>query len=125
LNEAIARQEHENSMDIILHSPIEINLDEKDIAKIDDEVHNELNTLFAISMSLADDYSMKSVEIGDSHSMELDVIPLASWPPVTCYTKQYWEADDLLVGCFSCSLLVLLLFSPFPITYLSSFLSYT
>jgi hypothetical protein len=72
------KQENETSKDIILHPLVVINLDDDDIAKIDDEVHNELNALFTSSMSLIDDSSMKSFELGDNPSMELDVIHLAS-----------------------------------------------
>jgi hypothetical protein len=106
----IERQEHESSMDIILCPPIKINLDEKNITKIDEKVHNELNTLFSSSMSLFDESSTKSVELGDNPSMALDVIPLASFLPVTCYTEQDWEVDDLIIGSFARALLVLPLF---------------
>jgi hypothetical protein len=55
-------------MDIVLCPPIKINLDDDDIAKIYDEVHNELNTLFTSSMNLMDDSSTKSVELGENPS---------------------------------------------------------
>jgi hypothetical protein len=57
----IEKEENETSMYIILHLLVGINLDDDDIAKIYDEVYNELNTLFTSSMSLFDGYSMKSV----------------------------------------------------------------
>jgi hypothetical protein len=75
-----------------------IKLDDDDIAKNVDEVHNDLNTLFTTSMSLIDDSSTMSVELGENPSMALDFIPFSSFLPFECYTKQYWEEDDLLVG---------------------------
>jgi hypothetical protein len=96
LTEAIEKTEI--SMEIILCSLVTINLYDDDVAKIDDKVHNEINTLFLSFMNLIDDSSMKSVELGDNPSMELDVIPLDSLIPSTCYIEQDWEANDLLVG---------------------------
>jgi hypothetical protein len=72
-------------MDIILHPPIVIILDEEDIAKNDDEVHNELNTLFTSSMNLDDNSSMKSGKLGDNPISTLVVIPLAIFLPLACY----------------------------------------
>jgi hypothetical protein len=113
LIEAKEKQENETFMDIILRPLVVINLDDDDIAKIDDKVCNESNTLFTSSISLVDDYSTKSIKIGENHSISLDVIPLASFPPSTWYTKQDWEADEFLVGLFSCAILVLPLVSIF------------
>jgi hypothetical protein len=87
LTEAIEKQEHETSMDIIPRPLVVINLDDDDITNIDDEVNNELNTLFTSSMSL-----------GENPSMALDIIPLAIFLPFACYIEQDWEENDLLVG---------------------------
>jgi hypothetical protein len=85
-------------MDIILHLLVGINLDDDDISKNYDEVYNELNTLFTSSMSLFDDSSMKSVELGENPSMAHGVIPFAIFSPFACYTKQDSEENELLVG---------------------------
>jgi hypothetical protein len=56
-----------------------INLDnDEEVAKIDEEVHVELNNLFSSSMSLND---KSSVELGVCPSTTLDIFPLASFPP--------------------------------------------
>jgi hypothetical protein len=77
------------------------------------KLHNELNALFASSMSLDDNPSTKSVELGDNLIMALDVIPLYIFLPFACYMNQDWEAYDFLVGLFSRALLVLPLYSFF------------
>lgn len=65
-----------------------INLDDDDkIAKMDEEVHNELNTFFSSSMNLNDNSPKKSVELGASPSSTLIVVPLDSCPPST-YIEQ-------------------------------------
>lgn len=73
-----------------------INLyDDIAIAKIDERVHNELNSLFSSSMNLNEKSPNKSVELGMCPSSTLDVVPLASFPPFI-YTDQDWDGDDLL-----------------------------
>lgn len=53
-----------------------INLDDNDeIAKIYEEVHNELNTWFSSSMSLNYNSPRKSVELGDTPSSTLAIFP--------------------------------------------------
>lgn len=75
------QQELNSSMNIILPPPIMINLDDDDeVAKIDEEVHNELNTLFSSFMSLNDKSLINSVEPSTSPSLTLAVFPLASFP---------------------------------------------
>lgn len=70
-------------MEIILQPPIIINLDhDDDVAKIDEEVHNELNTLIPSSMSLDNTSLTKSVEPSASPSLALSLVPLASFPPL-------------------------------------------
>lgn len=65
----IIQHEPNPSLDIIIWLHVVINLDDNDeVAKIDKEVHNELNTLFSSSMSLNDNYLKKSVEHGDDPS---------------------------------------------------------
>jgi hypothetical protein len=54
------QQELNHSLDFIIQPPIVINLDDEDeVAKIDEEVHNELNTLFSSFMSLNDKSSIE------------------------------------------------------------------
>jgi hypothetical protein len=65
-------------MDIIIQPPTMINLDDDQIVKIDEEVHDELNTFFDSSMNLND---KSSVELGDCPSIALDVISLYSFSP--------------------------------------------
>jgi hypothetical protein len=79
-------------MDIIIWPPSLVNLDDDDIAKIDEEVGDELNTLFASSMSLND---KSSVQLGDFPSTALDFFPLATFSP-SIYTDRDWEVDDVL-----------------------------
>jgi hypothetical protein len=45
-------------------------------------------------MSLDDDSSTKSVELGENLSMALDVIHLDSFSHFSCYIEQDWEADE-------------------------------
>jgi hypothetical protein len=98
LIEAIGKHEIETSMDIILPLLVTLNLDDDDMEIFYDEVHNELKTLFASSMNLIDDSSSNIVELGENPSMALDFIPLASWSPYACYTKQDSEANDLILS---------------------------
>lgn len=52
----------EPSRDIIIQHPFEINLDDDiDIGKIDEQLHNDLNSFFFSSMNVNDD---KSIELG-------------------------------------------------------------
>lgn len=88
MTEAIEKKEKEYCMNIILHPPRVINLDDDDMENIYDEVHNELSTLFTSYMILVDDSSSKNVEPGDNPSMALDVIHFYSFPPFACYTEQ-------------------------------------
>jgi hypothetical protein len=91
-------------MDIINRPPVVINLDDdNEIAKIDKEVHNELNLLILFFMSLNDnnhdDPHHKSdsphVELGDDPSITLVACPLDIYPPST-YIEQDWDAYDSL-----------------------------
>lgn len=69
--------------------------DDDEIAKIDEEVHNELNLLFSSSMSSNENPPYKSVILGNDPSTTLDVAPLASFPPFA-YVEQDWDVDTLL-----------------------------
>lgn len=93
----LLQHKHEQtSMDIIIRSPFVINLDDYiDIAKIDEQAHNELTSFFASSMSLNDNSPKNSVELSASSSLALVVVPLASCSPFT-YIKQDWDVDNLL-----------------------------
>jgi hypothetical protein len=75
-----------------------IKLDEDDVKKIDDEVHNELNTLVVSFMNLDNNSTMKSGKMGDNPSSELAITSLGSFPPPAHYTNQDWKANDLLDG---------------------------
>jgi hypothetical protein len=79
-----SQHKQELYMDIFIRPPIVINLDDViEIAKIYDEVHNELNSLFSSSMSLNDESPNNSVELGACPSLALHVVPLASYPDST------------------------------------------
>jgi hypothetical protein len=83
------------SLDIIIQTPIVINLEDDEIVKIDEEVHNEFNLFILSSMSLDnknhDDPPKKSdspcIELGDALSTTLDVVALASCSPFA-YNEQ-------------------------------------
>jgi hypothetical protein len=94
----VTKKEHEASMDIIIRPLIVINLDEDNMNKIDDEVNNELNTLFSSSMNLDNDFAMKSGELGDNPSLALAIVYLASFLSLAYYTNQDWEEDEFLEG---------------------------
>lgn len=88
------------SLEITLHPPIVINLDDGDDgtnAKIDEEIHNDLNFLCSSTMSLNDKSSPTSEEPGTTPSSALVIPPLDNQPPSHC-TKHNWEVDDLLDG---------------------------
>lgn len=93
---SLQHKHEQNSMDIVIRPHIVINLDDdNEIAKIDEQVHNELNSLFSSSMRLNDDPPNKSVELRACPSLALDVFPLSSFPP-SIHTDQDWDANDLL-----------------------------
>lgn len=79
-----------------------INLDDDEIAKIDEEVHNELNVLFSKKMNLdggnhddpLDETDPPHVAPRNAPNMTLDIVPLASYLP-SIYDEQYWDANDL------------------------------
>lgn len=84
------------SLYISIRPPILINLDNDDeIAKIDEKVHNDLNTLFSYSMSLNEKSPKMSVEPSASLIPALSLVPLASFPP-SAYHEHDWEVDELL-----------------------------
>lgn len=89
------------SLEITLHPPIVISLDDddddKEITKINEEVHNDLNSLFSSTMSLNDKYPIPSEENGTFPSSTLAILPLDNQLP-SQYTKHDWEEDDLLDG---------------------------
>jgi hypothetical protein len=73
-----------------------INLDDDDeVAKIDEQVHDELNPLFSSYIGLNENSPKKNIEFDDDPSFTLVIVPLASYPPFT-YDEQDWELDDLL-----------------------------
>lgn len=86
MTKKITKQEHETSMDIVICPLIVINLDEDSMKKIDDELHYQLNTIFDSSMILDDDFVMKSGELHDNPSSALPIVPLDSFPPLSCYS---------------------------------------
>lgn len=90
------------SLEITLRPLVVINLGDDDdddvmIAKIYEEVHNYLNSLFSSTMSLKDKSPPPSEEPGMNPSSVLVIIPLDSQPS-SHYTKHYCEADDFLDG---------------------------
>lgn len=95
--------EQEHTTNIIIKTPMVINLDDEDkIAKIDERVHNELNLLFSKSMNLDGGNreiffmsDLPCVELGDAPSTTLVIVPLASCLP-SIYDEQDWDVDDLL-----------------------------
>lgn len=75
-----------------------INLDDDDeVVKIDEEVHNELNTLFFSSMSIINNSPKKSVQLGGDPSSTLSIVPLTSCPPFV-YNEHDWDMNDLIIG---------------------------
>lgn len=75
-----------------------INLDDDDkIAKIDEEMHNYLNTLFSSSMSLNKKYPIQSDEPNTSHGLGLSIVPLPSYMTFDSHDND-WEVDDLFNG---------------------------
>lgn len=93
----------ENSTEFVINPLNVINLDDEDeIAKIDEEVHNELNVLFSKQMNLdrvkhddpLDESDPPCLEPRDAPSMTL-IVPLVSCSP-SLYDDQDWDLEDLL-----------------------------
>lgn len=88
------------SLEITLRPPIVINLDDDDeeqIKKIDEEVDNNLKSLFSSTMSLNYKSSIPTKEPSTSPSSTLAILPFEIQPP-SQYTEHDWEEDDLLVS---------------------------